>query len=255
MFSLVVDDFGIKYASLTDANHLINSLRELYEITIDWTGKLYCGLTLEWDYYNRRCTLSMPGYIAKALHKFQHPLPAKPQHAPHAWNCPVYGATRQYAPGGDETPKLTPATVTRVQEIIGTILYYALAIDNTMLVVLGDLASAQSQPTEATWEKIVWILNYAATHPNTEIQYHASDMCLHTHSDASYSSAPKARSRGSGFFFLSDNPSRISPDKARLNGAIHVILKLIKNVMGSAAEAEIGAGYLNGQDCVPIRIK
>ena len=137
IFTLVVDDFGIKHGSLNDANHFINALREMYEITIDWIGKLYCGVTLGWDYYNRQCTLIMPGYIANALHKFHHPLPIKPQHAPHIWNCTVYGATQQYAPDEDETPKLTPATVTRVLEIIGTLLYYALAIDNTMLVALG----------------------------------------------------------------------------------------------------------------------
>ena len=155
MFTLVMDDFGIKYESLNNTNHLINALRKLYEITIDWTGNLYCGLTLGWDYYNRRCTLSMTGYIAKALHKLQHPLPTKPQHAPHAWNCPVYGATRQYAPDEDETSKLTPVTVTRVQEIVGTLLYYALAIDNTILGALGNLQVAQSQPTEATWKNCV----------------------------------------------------------------------------------------------------
>ena len=63
IFTLVVDDFGIRYGSEADAHHLINTLRDLYEITIDWTGKLYCGLTLNWDYHNRRCTLSMPRYI------------------------------------------------------------------------------------------------------------------------------------------------------------------------------------------------
>ena len=253
IFTLVVDDFGIKYGSMADANHLINALRELYEITIDWTGKLYCGLTLDWDYFNRRCTLSMPNYIVKALHKFQHQTPSKPQHAPHAWNKPIYGATRQFAPDADESPKLTPPGVKKVQEIVGTLLYYALAIDNTLLVALGDLASAQAQPTEQTWDKIIWILNYAATHPNAEIQYQASDMCLQCHSDASYLSAPQARSRASGFFFLSDLPTKVDPEKATLNGAIHINSKIIKNVMGSAAEAEIGANYMNGQDCVPIR--
>ena len=133
-------------------------------------------------------------------------------------------------------------------------MYYALAIDNTMLVALWDLALAQSQPTETTWEKIVRVLNYAVTHPNAKIQYHARDMCLHTHSDDSYLSVPKARSRASEFFFLSENPSKIFPEKATLNGAIHAISKIIKNLMGSAVEAEIGAEYLNGQDCVPIRV-
>ena len=115
-----------------------------------------------------------------------------------------------------------------------------------MLVALGDLSSAQSQSTEATWDKIIWILNYAATYPDAELQYHASDMCLYIHSDASYLSASMARSRASCFFFLSDHPKLVTPAEAKLNGAIHINSKIIKRVMGSAAEAEIGAGYING---------
>ena len=55
-------------------------------------------------------------------------------------------------------------------------------------------------------------------------------------------------------FFLSDHPGNTSPKKAKLNGAIHINSKMMKNMIGSAAEAEIGAGYMNGQYCVPIRI-
>ena len=112
----------------------------------------------------------MPGYIKSALHKFQHPLPDKPQHAPHTYNQPIYGATRQYAEDDADSPKLSPSSTKKVQEIVGTLLYYALAIDNTMLVALGDLASAQAQPTEETWDKITWILNYAATYPDAVIK-------------------------------------------------------------------------------------
>ena len=78
-------------------------------------------------------------------------------------------------------------------------------------------------------------------------------MYLHVHSDASYLSAPKTRSRASGFFFLSDNPSKITPAEATINGVIHINSKIIKNVMDSAAEADIGASYMNGQDCVALR--
>jgi hypothetical protein len=67
-FSLVVDDFGIK---------------KNYNISSDWNGTAYCGLTLEWDYKNRTVDLSMSGYIKAALHKYQHPAPARPEHAPH----------------------------------------------------------------------------------------------------------------------------------------------------------------------------
>ena len=78
-------------------------------------------------------------------------------------------------------------------------------------------------------------------------------MCLHVHSDASYLSAPKARSRASGFFLFSDHPSKVKLENAKVNGAIHINSKIIKNVMGSAAEAEIGFSYMNGQDCIAIR--
>lgn len=65
-FSLVVDDSGIKYGSTANADHLIAT------VTIDWTGALYCGLTLDWDYIHRTVDVSMPGYIERALQKFLH---------------------------------------------------------------------------------------------------------------------------------------------------------------------------------------
>ena len=61
-FTLVVDDFGIKYVGTEHAQHLIDTLENLYNITIDWTGTLYCGLTLKWDYQAGTVDISMPGY-------------------------------------------------------------------------------------------------------------------------------------------------------------------------------------------------
>ena len=46
-FALCVDDFGIKYFSKADALHLVAALKQHYEITTNWTGSLYCGLTLD----------------------------------------------------------------------------------------------------------------------------------------------------------------------------------------------------------------
>ena len=71
-FTLVVDDFGIKYISKEHVNHLIAALQEHYTLDIDWAGKLYCGITLDWDYENGTVDISMPGYIKKLLHRFQH---------------------------------------------------------------------------------------------------------------------------------------------------------------------------------------
>ena len=46
-FSLVVDDFGVKYVHKTDTNHLVNSLKNAYKLAKDWTGGLYFGITLK----------------------------------------------------------------------------------------------------------------------------------------------------------------------------------------------------------------
>jgi Na+-translocating ferredoxin:NAD+ oxidoreductase RNF subunit RnfB len=82
-----------------------------------------------------------------------------------------------------------------MQEIVGTLLHYARAIDAILLVALGPLASAQAQGTEATAKAVTQLLNYCATHPDAVIRYHASDMCLLIHSDASYRSGCTACSR------------------------------------------------------------
>ena len=52
-FTLVVDDFGVKYTRKEDAMHLLKAIEEDYKVTPDWEGKRYIGLTLDWDYDQR----------------------------------------------------------------------------------------------------------------------------------------------------------------------------------------------------------
>jgi hypothetical protein len=52
-FTLVIDDFGIKYTNPQDVKDLMRMLNELYKVSKDWTGGRYCGLTLNWDYVFR----------------------------------------------------------------------------------------------------------------------------------------------------------------------------------------------------------
>jgi hypothetical protein len=256
-FSLVVDDFGIKYVDKADADHLLTSLQLIYQLTVDWTGTKYCGLALDWDYQNRTVDISMPGYIERALHKFQHDPPTRAQHSPHAWTAPAYGATIQYTAPDDHSTKLDSCNITRLQEIVGTLLYYARAVDSTLLVALGSIASAPS--TEATAQAVTQLLNYCSSHPNATLRYSASDMILHVHSDASYLSEPKARSRAGGFFFLSKlppnpttapKPTDIPPP---INGAIHTLSSIMRVVLSSATEAEMGALFHNAKDAAWLR--
>ena len=66
------------------------------------------------------------------------------------------------------------------------------------------------------------LLNYAHCNPDAEILYRASDMILHTHSDAAYLVAPEARLPAGGYHFLGD------VDHTIFNGPIHVLAKIIK---------------------------
>ena len=55
-----------------------------------------------------------------------------------------------------------------------------------MITALGSIAAQQSKDKEKTYADTLWLLNYAATHPNAKIRYTASDTILYIHSDASY---------------------------------------------------------------------
>jgi hypothetical protein len=66
-FTLVIDNFGIKYTNPQDVKDLMSMLNELYKVSEDWTGGRYCSLTLNWDYKKHTCNISMPGYITCAL--------------------------------------------------------------------------------------------------------------------------------------------------------------------------------------------
>jgi hypothetical protein len=89
-------------------------------------------------------------------------------------------------------------------------------------------------------------------HPDAIIRYYKSDMILNIHSDASYLTAPKARSRAGGIYFLGSVP--IDGKPIRLNGPIHSLSAILKHVAASAAEAELGALFLNAQEAKIMRL-
>ena len=73
-------------------------------------------------------------------------------------------------------------------------------------------------------------------------------MILAAHSDVGYHNEPGAMSRAGGHFYLSNN-AEVPPD----NGSIHNVAQIIKAVMSSAAEAELGALFINAREAVHIR--
>jgi hypothetical protein len=93
------------------------------------------------------------------------------------------------------------------------------------------------------------LLDDLATHPDATIRFYASYIILHIHSDASYFSVSKA-SRLGGLFYLGYN----FPNEDKLNGSILNVASIIKNVVASAAESEVGACFQNAQTAAPLRI-
>ena len=62
-----MDDFGIKHQNKKDVEELLEILKNHCDITVDWMGSKYVGLTIDWEYNKGRVHLSMPGHIAKAI--------------------------------------------------------------------------------------------------------------------------------------------------------------------------------------------
>ena len=99
-------------------------------------------------------------------------------------------------------------------------MYYARAVDITTLVALSSIAAEQAQATEQTEQHVHTLLDYLATHNNATIRYVASDMVLNIHSDASYLSEPRARSRLGGTYFMGSLPKNGKP--IQINGPIQI---------------------------------
>jgi hypothetical protein len=137
---LVVDDFAEKYIGKHHAEHLRNALLRTYELTTDWTVTVYSSMTFKWDCNKRICNISMPGYVSNILSKCQHDSPKHPQHTLSRYITLVYGAKTQYATR-DEAPPLTAQQCITIQKVTGSVLYYARAVDPTVLMPFNDIAT------------------------------------------------------------------------------------------------------------------
>ncbi|KAL7480354.1 hypothetical protein ACHAW6_006049 [Cyclotella cf. meneghiniana] len=239
-FSLVVDDFRVKTIGLSHAKHLKNILEKYYEITVDWKGELFCGIKLNWDYKNRIVDLSMPDYIPKALTRFQHSPPSRPQHAPYKCAPIQYGKKVQLAQP-DKTFK-------HIQQIVGTLLYYSRAVDPTLAAALSTTAWQQSNGTQAIIDACHQLLDYVATHPNATICYCASDMILSLDTNGSYLSEPGAKSRAAAYFYLT---KKNGPDFH--NGSVLILSTIIKQFMASASKTELAAQFYGCKEAIPLR--
>ncbi len=99
------------------------------------------------------------GYINKALTKYQHPKPVSPQHDPYKAAPIQYGARVQRVEV-DTTQPLTPKVIKCIHGTVGNLLYYARAVDPTILAALSTIAACQSNGTQAVANACHQLLDY-----------------------------------------------------------------------------------------------
>ncbi len=137
----------------------------------------------------------MLGYIKKKLQEYGHIMPKRLQTCPYSPEPKQFGTEAQAPLPADTTPKLDAKGIKRVQQIVGSILYYARAVDMTVLMALSSIAVEQTKATERTMDKCTQLLDYLAGHAGAKICFHKSNMIMNIHSDALCLSEAKARSR------------------------------------------------------------
>ncbi len=164
------------------------------------------------------------------------------QHSPFQCKEINYGAKKQYAVLASTAQPLDKVDKKFIQKVCGKFLFLARAVGPTLLCPISAIASQSANPTTDTMKQTQQLLDYIASQEDAVITYHASDMILAAHSDASYLSEPKARSRAGGHFFLSTSAD-IPPNN-----------HIIKHVMASATEAELAALYIVAREAVYICI-
>ena len=160
-FCLIVDDFGVEYVGIELFNFLLDILKRYHGVQFNIAGDKLAGISIKWDYAGKRCCLSMPGYVDNLLIKFKHPHPLKRRLLPYTCLPIFYGAKTQLTPEVDTSALLDDDRKHQIQEIAGSLLYYACAVDNKLLVALSAIAASSQKPLSllSKWSITSWTMS------------------------------------------------------------------------------------------------
>ena len=170
------------------------------------------------------------------------------QHQPYPYVLPNYGVKIQYAPSEDTMQILNNQQAKFIQKVTGAFLFFLRVVNRTMLTALRALATEQAKPTMTTIKNTQQFLNYAMLNSEAKLKYKASNIVLLVHSDVSYLNKQKACSRVGGQFFLTTTDF-FPPN----NGTAHNTVPVVKAVMTSAAEAELGTLFINAKQAATMQ--
>ena len=187
---------------------------------MDWKEENCIGLRLRWNYADAYVDISLPAYVDNILKRLCYPPPTNLQYSPYEYFPITFGerCTRQYVTATDSSPPLRSSIY--IQQVEGSLLYYARALDNTILPALNDIYTQQRKLTENTLKKSKILLDYVSTYKNTFLRYYASNMVISVDSDTAYLVSPCAKSWITVFFYFKHAPDgTILP---KINNPIHI---------------------------------
>jgi hypothetical protein len=231
---------------LDNFNYLLGILKKFHGIQYNMAWNKFAGMDIEWNYTAHHCRISMPGHISMLLLKFKHPHPAKPRLFPYKCLPIAYGAMLHITPDPDSSELLNASCKRRVQEIVGSLLYYIQVVNEKLLVALSAIAACQAKATVATEQAVDLLLDYVATYPNDGIVYRASNMILCAHADAGFLNDTYSCSRaGAHIFLVEDNRF------PWFNSAILSITQIIKFGMALATKSELAAFFIMAREMIP----
>jgi hypothetical protein len=192
----------VSYSDQADVDHLITTLKTNdYLLTIKDDGITYLGMTIKFNRTLDTVNISMPGYLEKALTRLR-PHYLLPSHraarTPGRYIPPNYGSKLPQLASEDPTDFLSPEEKKEIQAIVGTILYYARAVDPTLLPIANEIAS-QHHPSRLK-----------SGQPSPKLLCSPPQQCNHVPcvryypvlADASYLSRSHARSVAGAYLFL-----------------------------------------------------
>ena len=117
-----MDDFGVKYVVKENEEHLIRTIKQAgYELSEDWAGTLYYGITLDWHYKEGFVEISIPHYIERFLLRFRHEMPKRPQDCPYKPPQKPYGTSAQKPVPEDTSEHVTRIRI--VRQVVGCVFW------------------------------------------------------------------------------------------------------------------------------------
>jgi hypothetical protein len=248
-FTLVVDDFCIYYRTRQDAENLIKVIEQEYILTTDWDCKSYLGMNIVFKEDHSDVSISIPGYVERAIKRFLPENSTNTRKSPSIYISYKFSENNSEFDQLDPDPKVDNLEFKWLQQLVGTFLYYARAVDPSIIVAVTKLASELSQATKATIKKATHLLEYMNTYPNASIRYRPSTMKIIGQSDASYLSESHARSRWGYLFYC----QLLNPENDYdINGTIECMSLVSKVVVSSACEAEYGGIFVLAKKSIPF---